>query len=131
MGRIIPFVLGLVAVAACAAPAPETRGARAFSEMCAVCHGADARGGGPLAADLPVPPADLTGLAARNGGAFPAEDVMAQIHGYPGRYHQAIMPEFGPLLGPAMVPWRAPSGEIVETPRALLDLSAYLESLQR
>ncbi len=31
-----------------------------FAENCATCHGAQARGDGPLAKTLPIPPADLT-----------------------------------------------------------------------
>lgn len=37
------------------------RGAGLFAADCAMCHGANARGDGPLAKSLPVPPADLTG----------------------------------------------------------------------
>lgn len=35
------------------------RGTRLFAALCAACHGADARGRGPLAARLALPPADL------------------------------------------------------------------------
>ena len=37
----------------------QARGAKLFSALCASCHGADARGRGPLAAKLALPPADL------------------------------------------------------------------------
>ena len=37
-----------------------TRGAALYSANCAACHGAGGHGDGPLAASLPVPPADLT-----------------------------------------------------------------------
>ncbi len=36
------------------------QGAMLFPEHCAVCHGTDARGDGPAAKTLPVPPANLT-----------------------------------------------------------------------
>ena len=36
------------------------RGAPLFAQNCTPCHGADGRGDGPLAASLPVHPADLT-----------------------------------------------------------------------
>ena len=36
------------------------QGATLFPEHCAVCHGTDARGDGPAAKTLPVPPANLT-----------------------------------------------------------------------
>ena len=41
-------------------PAAVVRGEALFSQNCAVCHGADARGDGPGAASLTRPPADLT-----------------------------------------------------------------------
>ena len=37
-----------------------TRGAPLYAANCAVCHGAEGRGDGPLAKSLPIPPADLT-----------------------------------------------------------------------
>jgi copper transport protein len=42
-------------------PAAIVRGEALFSQNCAKCHGADARGDGPAAASLTRPPADLTG----------------------------------------------------------------------
>jgi putative copper export protein len=49
------------------------RGATLFTANCAVCHGADARGDGPAAKSLPIPPADLTAahLWARTELDFP------------------------------------------------------------
>src|SRR5215210_7418746 len=41
-------------------PAAVVRGQALFSQNCAVCHGASARGDGPAAASLTRPPADLT-----------------------------------------------------------------------
>ncbi|MEO1205874.1 MAG: c-type cytochrome [Pseudomonadota bacterium] len=48
---------------------------------CAACHGEDAKGGGPLAAALVKQPSDLTLIASRNGGAFPAVVVYETIAG--------------------------------------------------
>jgi mono/diheme cytochrome c family protein len=56
-------------------------GADEFHNSCAVCHGADGRGDGPLAKVLTVKPADLTRLAKRNGGVFPIERVSKTIDG--------------------------------------------------
>ena len=52
-----------------------------FNEYCAVCHGADAKGGGPAAPALNKTPADLTTLAARNKGKFPELRVFSVIQG--------------------------------------------------
>lgn len=52
-----------------------------FQSKCAVCHGIDAKGKGPLAAQLKTAPADLTGLAKKNGGTFPQNAVEQIIDG--------------------------------------------------
>ncbi len=53
-------------------------GRASFMTHCAVCHGASARGDGPLAGQLRFAPPDLTRIAARNGGRF-ANDKVAKI----------------------------------------------------
>lgn len=57
------------------------RGAATFKASCAPCHGASARGDGPMADALRFAPADLTTIARRNGGRFPAEKVAKIIDG--------------------------------------------------
>ncbi|HTT12972.1 MAG TPA: c-type cytochrome [Burkholderiaceae bacterium] len=66
--------------AACA-QADTERGRREFESSCAVCHGVEARGDGPLRPFLIKRPPDLTTLARRRGGTFPAQDVMEMIDG--------------------------------------------------
>ncbi len=88
-------------------------------------------GDGPLAGDLAIAPADLTRLAAGNGGVFPMSRVMEKIYGYPGRYQSHIMPEFGPVLEGPRVMWTDENGKVIETPRALVDIAEYLKSIQR
>lgn len=56
-------------------------GQREFEGSCAVCHGVEARGDGPLRPFLVKVPTDLTTLAKRNGGTFPTRDVMEMIDG--------------------------------------------------
>jgi mono/diheme cytochrome c family protein len=72
-----------------------------FKAYCAVCHGADAKGGGPMAKSLKVSPSDLTHIAARNGGSFPlarmrrvisGEDAVSAGHG------TREMPVWGPIF---------------------------------
>jgi mono/diheme cytochrome c family protein len=41
-----------------------------YKGYCAVCHGSDAKGNGPLAKWLRTAPADLTRIASRNGGSL-------------------------------------------------------------
>ena len=71
--------------ASAAASSPDARalrlGQRQFRVSCAGCHGADARGNGPIAPILTVPVPDLTLIAARRGGKFPADDIYRIIDG--------------------------------------------------
>jgi mono/diheme cytochrome c family protein len=57
------------------------RGSDLYRTYCASCHGEDAKGRGPMAVWLNVPPADLTRIAARNAGRFPLERVDRIISG--------------------------------------------------
>jgi mono/diheme cytochrome c family protein len=52
-----------------------------YFSSCAACHGADAKGNGPLSADLKIAPADLTVLAKKNQGVFPLSVVYEIIDG--------------------------------------------------
>lgn len=124
---------GLLALVACAQTVSNSsleRGREVYQGYCVSCHGGAGRGDGPLAADLPVRPANLTMLAALNDGVFPTSDVMAKIYGYPGRYQADVMPEFGPVLDGPTVSWTDEAGVKLDTPQALLDLATYLQSLQ-
>jgi mono/diheme cytochrome c family protein len=73
----------LVLLAACAVPAGDAAnsGARVYQRSCAGCHGATGLGDGPRAAGLGVPVPDLTGIALRRGGAFPADELYRIIDG--------------------------------------------------
>ena len=60
------------------------RGQIEYKSRCAVCHGVDAKGDGPLAAQLKTAPADLTRLAKKNEknrGVFPQSAVKEIIDG--------------------------------------------------
>lgn len=107
--------------------APE--GQAFFAENCAACHGDDARGQTLL--DLATRPADLTLLARENGGTFPRARALSYIWGDPDGGHIArVMPQFGPLLADDLVPLEV-EGTLTPTPRVLVGVLAYLESIQR
>jgi mono/diheme cytochrome c family protein len=57
------------------------QGPALFKAYCAVCHGENGKGDGSMAPALKVKPADLTRIAARNGGPFPADRVQRIIFG--------------------------------------------------
>jgi len=55
------------------APTPlidSVQRAELYKAYCAVCHGEDAKGNGPMTKSLKSLPPDLTRLFARNGGVF-------------------------------------------------------------
>jgi mono/diheme cytochrome c family protein len=52
-----------------------------YINNCAVCHGADGKGNGPMAEQLIKPPKDLTVLSKNNGGSFPETVVYQLIDG--------------------------------------------------
>lgn len=108
----------------------EHPGARIYADNCAHCHGVGGQGDGIAAGDLPIPVPDLTGLTLAHGGVFPADLVLETVHGYPGKFHRGSMPEFERELSGPVVEWRSPEGEIIMTPRGLLDVVTYVESLQ-
>jgi len=125
---LIPYA-GLALLATCA-PMPEQTGAKLFLQNCIICHGEGGRGDGPMAAELPVQPADLTHISARQDGVFPKADVMIAIHGYHGQEALGLMPSFAETVQSEPVTWTAPDGRAVKTPSALLSLANYLETLQ-
>ena len=56
-------------------------GSAVYKVYCAVCHGKEAKGDGPLASSLRFAPSDLTLLAKRNGGTYPADQVFRIVDG--------------------------------------------------
>lgn len=56
-------------------------GKKEYDLHCNICHGVDAKGNGFLRASLKVEPPDLTVLAKKNGGVFPAERITGVIDG--------------------------------------------------
>jgi len=130
--------LGLLAiqamdVKASAAPtqasttAPGDLGSRLFRLHCASCHGATARGNGPLADHLRHQTPDLTTYTARNGGVFPSERLRRIIDG-------RFVPSHGdremPVWGDAFR--HARDGLGLATPQERIDaIVRYLEGIQR
>ncbi|MCY1128505.1 cytochrome c [Frigidibacter sp. RF13] len=121
----------LLAACATTVPAPN-RGKALYEGYCAACHGPGGKGDGVLAGDWKTPPADLTGIAARNGGPFPLAQVLSQIDGYTRRNDRhSAMPEMGQVFqdSPTVL---VDTGDGIETPvpEALLALADYLRELQ-
>ncbi|MFA6157562.1 cytochrome c [Mesorhizobium sp.] len=103
-----------------------------YLNSCAVCHGVDGTGDGPLRDLLTRRPADLTQLSKRNGGTFPYSRVFATIDGrYAVPSHgNREMPVWGRLFLEDDAKAYGPSGgEVVATER-IHNLAGYIETLQ-
>lgn len=100
--------VGLTAVllAGCARPSISEGRALYQANGCASCHGPEARGDGPMAANLPVRPIDLHDISQLKRGA--SEDAIAQtleegvstVHSVPAlqeTHHVLVMPKFDHL----------------------------------
>ena len=101
-------------------------GGDSFDRYCASCHGADGRGGGPVASALKNRPTDLTTLARRNGGTFPRERVAAFVEGTERlslTHGSGDMPVWGRVL-------RGLESSDARIKVRLANLVAYVESLQ-
>ncbi|EPX85415.1 c-type cytochrome [Salipiger mucosus] len=111
---------------------PEAGDGRAlYMQYCAACHGADATGNGELARAMDKPPANLTLISVRNGDSFPRARVLSTIDGYArSDLDGPAMPEFGELLEGDLVPLDTGDGTLTPTPRKLVALLEYLESIQ-
>ena len=111
------------------APAPPTSpvsGKEMFTSYCASCHGRDAKGDGPAASALKSAPADLTALARKNGGKYPADRVTSVLRGQASLvpHGDQEMPVWGPVF------WRMSQGHEVEVQQRIANLNRYIESLQ-
>lgn len=107
-------------------PTNASSGQEMFKSYCAVCHAEDGKGNGPAATALKVPPADLTALAQKNGGKYPALHVSSVVRG------EAELPAHGskdmPVWGPLFL--RLSQGHEAEVQQRIANLNQYIESIQ-
>jgi mono/diheme cytochrome c family protein len=103
-----------------------------YRVYCASCHGAEAAGDGKLAEYLTVKPSDLTALAVKNGGEFPAERLIGVIDGREAvRGHAGEMPVWGDAFQKAdALENEPPEVREREVQRKIEALVAYLRSIQ-
>jgi mono/diheme cytochrome c family protein len=108
-------------------PTSAASGQEMYNSYCAVCHGTDGKGAGPAASALKVPPTDLTALAAKNGGKYPALHVSSVLRG------EAELPAHGskdmPVWGPLFR--HLSQGHDAEVQQRIANLNQYVESLQK
>jgi mono/diheme cytochrome c family protein len=137
MRNQVLFVIFVVAVGVAAGQKPAgsgkqppstsaESGAETYREYCASCHGKDGKGDGPAAGALKVRLPDLTTLAKRKGGKFPAGDVYQVIKwggGIMGHGSKEM-----PVWGKAFMPVRGRNEQEVD--QRIKSLVRYIESMQ-
>lgn len=124
--RALILLAGAAFVAAAAVLAGGP-GAYTYRTYCATCHGTGGKGDGKLASVLTVKPADLTRIAERHDGTFPADYVRARIDG------RESVPPHGPsdmpIWGDAFAQAEQAGGEAAVKAR-IDELVEHLRTLQ-
>ena len=102
-------------------------GQEMFASYCAVCHGANATGNGPAQSALKTPATDLTTLAEKNGGKYPALHVSSVLRGDAelAAHGSKDMPVWGPLFR------NLSQGHDSEVQQRIANINEYIESLQK
>jgi mono/diheme cytochrome c family protein len=122
---LLPAIM-LFTVASLAADSPSpTSGKQLYQSYCGACHGADAKGAGPVAPSLKTAPTDLTMLSKNNSGKFPEMHVIHSIEGESlvGAHGSKEMPVWGQRF-------RRTTGSPAEAQLLIKNLSDYLASIQ-
>ncbi len=104
----------------------STQGAELYKAYCAVCHGKDGKGDGPMASSLKVAVADLTHVTARNHGKFPSariEKIIAGEEQLPKGHGTQAMPVWGPIF--SQIAWDQDLGKL-----RIYNLAKYIEKIQ-
>ena len=105
-----------------------------FKRNCAVCHGSEGAGDGPVAALFERTPSNLRKLAAMNNGAFPFSEVYQSIDGRRdiAAHGNSEMPIWGDLFAREALPETVHPGvdaeEIIQG--RILALVYFLQSVQ-
>lgn len=107
-------------------PTSAASGPEMYKAYCAVCHGKDGKGDGPAASELKVPPPDLTTLARRHDGKYPADYVANVLrNGEKAPAHgTSDMPVWGPLFSSIS------QGDQSQVNQRIANLTNYIKSLQ-
>ena len=105
-------------------------GEEIFQQFCSACHGPSGRGDGPVASTLNVLVPDLTRLAERHDGEFPAAEVRDLIDG------RALVVAHGTRTMPVWgyefwIEEGADAGAEADARELINRLVRHLESIQR
>ena len=108
------------------AVAETVSGVQLYKRYCAVCHGNDLKGNGPISPEFKNPPADLTTLTQRHEGKFPDAYVKTVLR------NGVEKPAHGntemPIWGATFASIEGADAESVTLRRA--NLTNYINSMQ-
>lgn len=135
LASVVAAALGLafatgVAIAGAGTPIYSTAvGKATYATYCASCHGIDLRGKGEVAATLSSKPSDLTRLAEKNDGVFPAEKLMLTVDGRDevAAHGSREMPVWGELF---LWPESDSPERRAQVERKIGELVAYIRQMQ-
>ena len=106
-------------------------GAELYRAHCATCHGIEALGNGPMAPALLLRPPNLQDLTRNNDGTFPTTRVVMRIDGRDRLVsHGSPMPVYGDFFDGEDMATKAETGQPIMTSRPIVDLLAFLQSIQ-
>ena len=126
------LVTGQIAAVGIARAEDEHLGITEYEIAYLPCHGLDGRGGGPLARNLQVHPADLTQIAKGNGGIFPAGKVVKIIDGRAAvaGHLTRVMPVWGDRYRKVTEPGESNATVDLRARKQIDALVQYLQSIQ-
>jgi len=102
-------------------------GPELYKAYCAVCHGTDLKGGGPMAKSLMAKVPDLTVISMHNGGKFPSVRVQRIISGeetLTTGHGSREMPIWGPVF--SQIAWDQDLGRV-----RVYNLAQFIEQNQK
>lgn len=130
---VLSVVAAIIAVSVLLACTPPSRmeGRMLFESNCSTCHGATGAGDGDMAVFVRSGVPNLRQLSKSNGGTFPEAHVVSVVTRVSAFHEDVVaMPDFGDLLQAKPATFVAPDGEVIRTNRAVLDIVAYIRSIQ-
>jgi mono/diheme cytochrome c family protein len=101
-------------------------GLQLYKRYCAVCHGNDLKGNGPISPEFKNPPSDLTTLAQRHDGKFPDEYVQEVLRS--GVKKPAHGDTEMPIWGPLFASIAGTDSELVSI--RIVNLTNYIKTMQ-
>ena len=126
----VVIALAYACAGAQAADYANYSGQELYRKFCASCHGVSAQGDGSIAKALKTPPSDLTLIARRYGGTFPAKRIEELVDGRVkvDAHGTSAMPVWGEEFT------RSEAGKPAaekDTAAAIHKIVEYLRSVQR